>query len=66
MADVPEYAEYLKNCSFESVFKWHKRFLQVLEITDKPKRWLLKDPSHMTKSPIGIEFYIMNTMEIKT
>ena len=57
MADVPEYAEYLKNCSFESVFKWHKRFLQVLEITDKPKRWLLKDPSHIGHIPEILSAY---------
>ena len=23
MTNVPEYVEYLKNCSFDSVFKWH-------------------------------------------
>ena len=46
-ADVPEYIEYLKNCSFESVFLWHKRFFQMLELTGRPKRWLLKDPSHI-------------------
>jgi len=51
MADVPEYAEYLKSCSFESVFLWHKRFLQVLELTERPKRWLLKDPSHIGHIP---------------
>ena len=47
MANVPEYVEYLKDCSFESVFKWHKKFFQVLEINGRPKRWLLKDPSHI-------------------
>ena len=26
MADVPEYAEYLKTCDFDSVFMWHKDF----------------------------------------
>ena len=39
MADVPEYAEYLKTCNFKSVFMWHKRFFQMLELTGKPKRW---------------------------
>jgi len=51
MADVPEYIEYLKNCSFESVFSWHKRFFQVLELYGKPKRWLFKDPSHIGHIP---------------
>ena len=47
MVNVPEYVEYLKNCSFESVFLWHKRFFQILELTGRPNRWLLKDPSHI-------------------
>ena len=51
MANVPEYVEYLKDCSFDSVFKWHKRFFQVLEINGRPKRWLLKDPSHIGHIP---------------
>ena len=57
MADVPEYAEYLKSCSFESVFLWHKRFLQVLELTERPKRWLLKDPSHIGHIPEILSTY---------
>ena len=57
MADVPEYAEYLKSCSFESVFLWHKRFLQVLELTERPKRWLLKDPSHIGHIPEILSAY---------
>ena len=57
MADVPEYAEYLKSCSFESVFLWHKRFLQVLELTGKPNRWLLKDPSHIGHIPEILSAY---------
>ena len=57
MADVPEYVEYLKNCSFESVFLWHKRFLQVLEMNEKPKNWLLKDPSHIGHIPEILSAY---------
>ena len=57
MADVPEYAEYLKSCSFKSVFLWHKRFLQVLEMTERPKRWLLKDPSHIGHIPEILSAY---------
>ncbi len=57
MADVPEYAEYLKNCSFESVFLWHKRFLQILELTERPKKWLLKDPSHIGHIPEILSVY---------
>ena len=57
MADVPEYAEYLKNCCFESTFLWHKKFLQVLEMTEVPKRWLLKDPSHIGHIPEILSAY---------
>ena len=57
MADVPEYAEYLKSCCFKSVFTWHKRFFQMLELTGRPKRWLLKDPSHIGHIPEILETY---------
>tara|TARA_Y200000002_G_scaffold85745_1_gene68256 strand:+ start:414 stop:1532 length:1119 start_codon:yes stop_codon:yes gene_type:complete len=57
MADVPEYIAYLKNCPFDTVFKWHKRFFQALEINGKPKRWLLKDPSHIGHLPEILQAY---------
>ena len=57
MANVPEYVEYLKDCSFESVFMWHKKFFQMLELNGKPKRWLLKDPSHIGHIPEILSTY---------
>ena len=57
MANVPEYVEYLKDCSFESVFIWHKKFFQMLELTGRPKRWLLKDPSHIGHIPEILQIY---------
>ena len=57
MANVPEYVEYLKDCSFESVFKWHKKFFQMLELNGRPKRWLLKDPSHIGHIPEILSTY---------
>ena len=57
MADVPEYIEYLKNTSFDSVFRWHKRFYQALELNGKPIRWLLKDPSHIGHIPQILKEY---------
>jgi hypothetical protein len=57
MADVPEYIEYLKNTSFASVFKWHKKFYQALELNGKPTRWLLKDPSHIGHIPEILKEY---------
>ncbi len=57
MADVPEYVEYLKSTSFDSVFKWHKKFYQALELNGKPTRWLLKDPSHIGQIPQILKEY---------
>ena len=57
MADVPEYIDYLKYCSFDSVFMWHKRFFQALEVNGKPERWLLKDPSHIGHLPEILKTY---------
>ena len=57
MADVPEYIEYLKNTSFDSVFRWHKKFYQALELNGKPTRWLLKDPSHIGHIPQILKEY---------
>ena len=57
MANVPEYVEYLKDCTFESVFVWHKKFFQMLELNSRPKRWLLKDPSHIGHIPEILSTY---------
>ncbi len=57
MANIPEYVEYLKNCSFTSVFEWHKKFFQMLECSGRPNRWLLKDPSHIGHIPEIITTY---------
>ena len=57
MANVPEYVEYLKDCSFNSVFAWHKKFFQMLELSGRPKRWLLKDPSHIGHIPEILSTY---------
>ena len=57
MADVPEYVDYLKDCNFNSVFEWHKKFFQVLELNGRPQRWLLKDPSHIGHLPEILHTY---------
>lgn len=49
MARIPTYEDYLKHTDQKSVFLWHYRFLQTLESSGKPKRWLLKDPAHIGK-----------------
>ena len=57
MADIPEYTEYLKNTSFDDVFKWHNWFLQMLETQHRPSNWLLKDPSHIGHIPEVLATY---------
>ena len=47
MANTPTYLSYLEDSDRTSSYLWHKRFLKVLQSSSKPKRWLLKDPSHL-------------------
>ena len=47
MANTPSYLEYLTNADTGMSYDWHYKFLKILEKTHKPKRWLLKDPSHL-------------------
>jgi len=47
MANTPSYLEYLINADTGISYDWHYKFLKVLEKISKPKRWLLKDPSHL-------------------
>ena len=57
MARIPSYESYLKKADHSSVFIWHSRFLQVLESTDRPERWLLKDPAHIGRLSEILEIY---------
>ena len=57
MARVPSYEEYLKNTDHTSAFLWLSRFLQVLESSNRPKRWLLKDPTHIAHLPEILSIY---------
>ena len=47
MANTPSYLSYLENSDRTVSYLWHRRFLKVLQSVNKPKRWLLKDPSHL-------------------
>ena len=47
MANTPSYLSYLENSDRTVSYLWHRRFLKVLQSGYKPKRWLLKDPSHL-------------------
>jgi len=47
MANTPSYLSYLEDSDRTASYVWHRRFLKVLQSGYKPKRWLLKDPSHL-------------------
>jgi len=47
MANTPSYLSYLENSDTTVSYLWHRRFLKALQSGYKPKRWLLKDPSHL-------------------
>ena len=47
MANTPSYLSYLENSDRTVSYLWHRRFLKTLQSGYKPKRWLLKDPSHL-------------------
>ncbi len=47
MANTPSYLSYLEDSDRTVSYLWHRRFLKVLQSRYKPKRWLLKDPSHL-------------------
>lgn len=57
MANIPSYQKYIQKSDFLPAFKWHKRFLQCLEVQEKRKRWLLKDPCHLEHIPEILETY---------
>ena len=47
MANTPTFLSYLEQSDRTVSYLWHRRFLKVLQNVYKPKRWLLKDPSHL-------------------
>ena len=47
MANTPSYLCYLEDSDKTVSYLWHRRFLKILQSQYKPKRWLLKDPSHL-------------------
>lgn len=57
MANIPSYQKYIQKVDFLPAFEWHKRFLQCLEVQEKPKRWLLKDPCHLEHIPEILKAY---------
>ena len=48
LANVPRYTEWLRQQDWTDAYARHKQNLQLVGLNDVDKRWVLKNPSHMT------------------
>ncbi len=48
LANLPRYTEWLKGQDWTDAYARHKENLQLVGLNDTDKRWVLKNPSHMT------------------
>lgn len=48
LANVPRYTEWLAKQDWTDAYARHKENLQLIGLNDQDKRWVLKNPSHMT------------------
>ncbi|CAN5632086.1 sulfotransferase [soil metagenome] len=48
LAHVPRYTEWLRTQDWTDAYARHKQNLQLVGLNDADKRWVLKNPSHMT------------------
>lgn len=48
LANVPRYTEWLATQDWTDAYARHKQNLQLIGLNDADKRWVLKNPSHMT------------------
>ncbi|WP_232681023.1 sulfotransferase [Nocardioides sp. R-C-SC26] len=48
LANIPRYTEWLKSQDWTDAYARHKQNLQLVGLNDPEKRWVLKNPSHMT------------------
>ncbi|WP_134740274.1 sulfotransferase [Nocardioides sp. 503] len=48
LAHVPRYTEWLAGQDWTDAYARHKENLQLVGLNDTDKRWVLKNPSHMT------------------
>ena len=48
LANVPRYTEWLAKQDWTDAYARHKQNLQLIGLNDQDKRWVLKNPSHMT------------------
>ncbi|WP_325769444.1 sulfotransferase [Dietzia kunjamensis] len=47
-ANLPRYTEWLAGRDWTDAYARHRRVLQLVGLNDRDKRWVLKNPSHMT------------------
>lgn len=48
LANLPRYTEWLQAQDWTDAYARHKQNLQLVGLNDQDKRWVLKNPSHMT------------------
>ncbi len=48
LAHVPRYTEWLRRQDWTDAYARHRQNLQLVGLNDPEKRWVLKNPSHMT------------------
>jgi hypothetical protein len=48
LAHVPRYTEWLAKQDWTDAYARHKQNLQLIGLNDQEKRWVLKNPSHMS------------------
>lgn len=48
LANLPRYSQWLQQQSWVDAYERHKANLQLVGLNDRDKRWILKNPSHMT------------------
>lgn len=48
LANLPRYTDWLKQQDWTDAYARHKENLQLVGLNDPEKRWILKNPSHMT------------------
>jgi len=54
---VPTYEKYLARADQRPAYRYHRRFLQTLQQSDRRARWLLKAPSHLFQLPALFDVY---------
>ncbi len=44
---LPSYREWLASTDMTPAYRWHKRFLQLMQQNHPPQQWVLKTPVHL-------------------